>query len=244
MKTYKIYKLIDPRDNSIKYVGVTTRTLQQRLSQHWYESKNFIGTYKRHWIKELYNLGFKPNIKLIEICNKDNWEEREIYWISYFENLTNCSLGGKGIIFKNRNSIERSSNSHKRKILQFSTDLILLKEFDSIKEAHHLLNISRTNIGNVLKGRALTAGGFHFIYKDLYNENYTIDLTSSNGPKIKNKIQIEYLSGQLKIFNSQMEVATELKVNSSFISMLLKNNREIGKKGKLSHVKNITNIKI
>ena len=31
---YKIYKLIDPRDNSIKYVGITEKSIYQRLVTH------------------------------------------------------------------------------------------------------------------------------------------------------------------------------------------------------------------
>ena len=190
MRTYKIYKLIDPRDNAVRYVGVTTRTLQQRLSQHWNEGKNFIGTYKRHWIKQLYEIGLKPIIELIEICDENQWEEREKFWISFFEDLTNHSIGGKGIVFKNKKSILKSSNAHKKGIVQLTTDLKVVRTFSSIREAAALLNISRTNIGNVLAKRALTANNFHFLYKNEYTDTYHVDLSSSNGPKIKKKIGI------------------------------------------------------
>ena len=32
----------------------------------------------------------------MEKCNKKNWEEKEKYWISYYDNLTNHTDGGEG----------------------------------------------------------------------------------------------------------------------------------------------------
>jgi hypothetical protein len=40
----------------------------------------------------------RPIIKLLEICNTNNWEEKEIFWISSFTNLTNTTKGGEGAL--------------------------------------------------------------------------------------------------------------------------------------------------
>ena len=36
---YSIYKLIDPITNNVRYIGVTTNSLKNRLYQHKYNSK-------------------------------------------------------------------------------------------------------------------------------------------------------------------------------------------------------------
>jgi hypothetical protein len=96
MEQYKIYSLKDPETNEIRYVGKTISPLYKRLSSH-YRDKNI--SYKTHWINSLKEKGVKPIIKIIEICDENNWEEREKYWISYYREktrLTNYLNGGQG----------------------------------------------------------------------------------------------------------------------------------------------------
>ena len=43
----------------------------------------------------------KPIIEVIEVCNENNWQEREIYWISYYKervDLCNHHEGGLGCL--------------------------------------------------------------------------------------------------------------------------------------------------
>jgi group I intron endonuclease len=95
METIYIYKLIDPISNDVRYVG-KTNNLNRRLSAHIKRST----TNKYHsarWINSLIDKGFKPLISIIEECTEKNWEEREIYWISYYRekyDLTNILDGG------------------------------------------------------------------------------------------------------------------------------------------------------
>ena len=94
MKEVKIYKLIDPRNGNIRYVGKTINSLKYRLYKHIYD-KPLHNTYKFNWIQSLKILGLKPEIELIEICDDSNWRERERYWIAYYDNLTNNTTGGE-----------------------------------------------------------------------------------------------------------------------------------------------------
>ncbi len=94
---YKIYKLFDPRDNQVRYVGLTFNSLKQRLKSHKNENSK---SHKTYWVKSLLKEGICPKIELIE-SNIDTYEtacEREIYWISKFKedgyNLTNSASGG------------------------------------------------------------------------------------------------------------------------------------------------------
>lgn len=93
----KIYYLMDPETNQIRYVGKTVSTLRERLYSHIYNTK--IKTHKSGWIKSLKTRGLKPTIELIEEVSDDIWADEERFYISYFRflgfDLTNMSDGGE-----------------------------------------------------------------------------------------------------------------------------------------------------
>lgn len=105
----KIYKLIDPETFEVKYVGKTIQPLKKRLSGHISKSKNSRTAHVNCWIYSLLLKGKKPKIELIE--EVINWKEREQYWISYFPNLCNHSLGGESGTLG-----YKMTDVHKRKI--------------------------------------------------------------------------------------------------------------------------------
>ena len=74
-----IYQLIDPRDNLPKYIGFTSKSVPDRIKDHYHEKGN---TPKNQWIRKLRKLGLKPNYRIIEDFNDSNWQEREKYWIA------------------------------------------------------------------------------------------------------------------------------------------------------------------
>lgn len=112
MKPVQIYKLIDPRDLTIKYIGKTCNKLSDRLSSHiWEASKSGRKNKRLTWIKSLLNLSLKPIIESIEICENNHIaNERERYYIKHFKeegvDLKNTQPGGDGqppgYQFKNR----------------------------------------------------------------------------------------------------------------------------------------------
>ena len=129
MKNIKIYILIDPRNNKIKYVGQTSLSLMERLRIHKERSVNAKNRKVCCWIKSLMNKKLEPIIKLIE----DNviWNESEIKWITHFKSigidLLNHTDGGEGTLgykwseeaLKNISKIRKGrklSNEHKNKI--------------------------------------------------------------------------------------------------------------------------------
>ena len=95
----KIYALICPITNNIRYIGKTTSTLEKRLKRHKKEKNN---TYKSRWIFKLKKLNLIDDLKiiLIEECVKEELNIREIFYIkNYKENgfdLTNTTDGGDG----------------------------------------------------------------------------------------------------------------------------------------------------
>lgn len=94
-----IYGLIDPRTKELRYIGQTTRGIKQ-LRVYFIDS--FMKK-KRHvasWIKNLHTDNLKPEVIILEdsIKNKENLNNLEVFYISYFKsigcNLTNLAEGG------------------------------------------------------------------------------------------------------------------------------------------------------
>lgn len=99
----KIYKLIDPRDGTVRYIGFTKGKLQKRLRSHIRESKQR-KTHKHHWINSMLDMGFIPEIKIVKflpLCTKEPWQYWEMYYIKKYKdrgcNLVNATEGGEGV---------------------------------------------------------------------------------------------------------------------------------------------------
>ena len=96
-----IYALLDPRTREIRYVGFTSRTLEERLSNHvsdCFHSK----THCANWIKSLLKDNLRPDVCILEVVTRENWQQQERYWILYGREhswrLTNHTDGGEGTI--------------------------------------------------------------------------------------------------------------------------------------------------
>lgn len=94
MKNVFIYGLCSSDDNIIRYVGKCS-DIEYRLKMH-YSQRNSSKTHKNNWINYIIKKGCKLKMIVLEEVSEKYWQNREIYWISKFENLTNTSSGGKG----------------------------------------------------------------------------------------------------------------------------------------------------
>lgn len=115
-KQWSIYTLTDPRDNSVRYVGVTHQKLARRLSEHLSVAK----TKKQHdhrscWLRKLISEGLTPLASILEQGEGDGWAACEIKWIAHYRGegckLVNATEGGEGTIgwSPNREQRERIS---------------------------------------------------------------------------------------------------------------------------------------
>lgn len=93
----KIYGLVDPRDNTIRYVGKTRGKLNKRLCEHCQDRRHRHNRHKINWIKKLESLAMRPSIQLLEECEEAVWQERERDWIARLRpQLMNVDAGGNG----------------------------------------------------------------------------------------------------------------------------------------------------
>lgn len=95
MRKKYIYGLRDPVTGVIRYVGASVNP-RNRLSSHL--GKDEIGSTKekREWVQGLLDQNLRPELVILEECDWDEWEEKERWWISSFDNLVNRARGGGG----------------------------------------------------------------------------------------------------------------------------------------------------
>lgn len=120
---YIIYKLVDPTDNRIRYIGLTFNSLKMRLKSHLSEPGK---SHKIYWIKKLKKMGLSPIIESVEsdISTYEEACEKEIYYIEYFRSLgcdlTNMASGGnknKKMSLETRNKMSESAKNRNFKLV-------------------------------------------------------------------------------------------------------------------------------
>lgn len=97
-----LYTLNHPLTNEIRYIGVTSFSLKERLRCHLKDCKNEKSkSHKKKWINSLLKDGLNPNINLLE--EVDDYKDalsREIYLIAEYRRLgyrlVNNTDGGQG----------------------------------------------------------------------------------------------------------------------------------------------------
>ena len=95
----KIYGLIDPRSNQIRYVGCTIQRVRDRLTQHIVTARKS-NTGRSKWLNELEGLRLRPGITILEKVDPEHGHKREKFWttklIGEGADLTNegIAMGG------------------------------------------------------------------------------------------------------------------------------------------------------
>lgn len=93
-RTLVIYALVDPYDDCVRYIGVTSRTLAQRLALHLQKPTN---AGMGEWLRGLMATGERPKIVKLEWVSRNEWEDAErgwIYWCRERGQLLNIDRGG------------------------------------------------------------------------------------------------------------------------------------------------------
>lgn len=86
----QVYKIRDK--NGKEYIGTTTTSLKLRKYQHQYNKRKNQNRCSSGEL-DLEN----ATISLLEVCNSDNRNERETYWIEQHPECVNIMLNGKYI---------------------------------------------------------------------------------------------------------------------------------------------------
>jgi hypothetical protein len=168
-----IYGLIDPRDNTLKYIGQTTQGIN-RLRDHLYESKYDINSnYKKfNWIKKLLKLNLVFDVIYFEYCNtKEELNEAESFYIEYYKTL-GCSLLNHS---SSQNLSGRPKMTEEEKIQHRKR----MKEVMNKPEVKEKLRISHLGISPANKGKKSSPEKIFKIKEK--NKLRSIKIKDSNG---------------------------------------------------------------
>ena len=96
-----IYKLTNTVNNKV-YIGQTANSLRKRIIAHLSHSNKYTKSKKHHLQFALQKYGYHNfQIEILETCNRSDLNDREIFWIKYFDSTDstkgyNCTKGGDG----------------------------------------------------------------------------------------------------------------------------------------------------
>jgi GIY-YIG catalytic domain./AP2 domain. len=95
-----VYVLVDPRDGTWRYCGVTRNSLVKRLGQHVSPHELQRRRPVAVWLREMVAAGMRPFIMLVERVPGAEWREAEQRWIAELRArgcpLLNGDDGGTG----------------------------------------------------------------------------------------------------------------------------------------------------
>lgn len=159
-----IYTLSHPLTNEVRYVGKTIN-LKRRYKQHLYDKR---GKHKVNWIQSLKRDGLKPVLTVIEECT-ENWQEREKYWITQYDNLTNF-LDGGGVDY-----VRVTSDETREKIRQANKGKSLSEEHKKkiqLKAKKQKVSIDGVIYESVSDASKLTGFGWTTIYSRVKSNTF------------------------------------------------------------------------
>lgn len=101
---YRLYILRDPREPmNIRYVGITSKELEQRLKEHLKDATSIKNSHKCNWIRKIMKESVYPMIELIDVlptwedaCEAEKREIKILLEDGY--KLVNSTLGGEGCL--------------------------------------------------------------------------------------------------------------------------------------------------
>ena len=213
----------------IRYIGVTTKTLECRYYQHKHEAKRKADRPVYHWWNKRITENFQITIEPLEIDFTGDWEEREKYWIRHYRqmgfNLLNVSEGGVGIITneqRTKSSRQRSIEAHNKSVIALTKDGKFYKEYSSCREAAKEFHTVPTAITNACKSRwSKSSHGYMWIFKSDYdpNKNYQYQ-AYENWPKC---YKFDIFGNLLKTYSSVNNCAKTEHIDTRKLNKLIKN---------------------
>lgn len=226
-RTVFIYKLIDPLNNEVFYIGYTYN-INKRLSEHLCRCNLNNNKYKKFVILKIAHAGLKPEIKVIDQCNyMFNEEARmfeherlEIYYIKkYRENgvrLTNLTDGGK-------NAPESKT---KKPVYQFDKNLKLVANYESITAAAISMNTHPTHICAAYdQKKYITSLGYYWMSNDDPNRIKIKKPTTFKqhfDKKPRPIVQYDLHGNFIKEYISQSEAERVTNIKSKLINKCLR----------------------
>ena len=210
-----IYKIINDVNDKV-YIGQTIRTIEERFSSHKSASKNpgdkdcaLYRAMRKHGDKNFHIFEIEKNVSKTKECLLNKLNEREIYWIDFFNSYHcgyNETLGGENVskkIFVSVDQYDKYGN--------------LLNIFKSIREASEKTGVHESSITMCINHKNKTGGGYIWVR---HGENPNLDIKPLYSKIIK---QYDLQLNLISVYNSVTEAANTNGFLSSGISAVLNN---------------------
>lgn len=146
-RTGKIYKIVNDINNKV-YVGQTIQSLKLRFQKHcryYDEPYMVIAKAIRKYGKEHFKIEL---LEEIPNCSQEQLNDREIYWIAYYDsyhNGYNSTTGGQGL-----GTYQKLSEEEENELLKLYQEGI-----GSVKIAK-MFNVDKTTVMNYVKKHGLS----------------------------------------------------------------------------------------
>ena len=218
-----IYKFTS-ETTGLSYIGQSI-DIDRRYKEHQKRDRDysFYNAIKEHGQEDF-------DFEILELCEKEKLNEREKYWIAYYNSYYhgyNETPGGEGSYMSGK----------KKPVAQYDLEGNFIQIFDSIIEAERSLGINRgaSNITKVCKGLAYEDHNFQWRYLDDVKDNYENNIGKSlrhqkcqegalkgyfnqSLVKLKKVAKCDKITHKiLKEYNSIKEAGTDNNINVSCI---------------------------
>lgn len=200
---YKIENLI----NGKKYIGQSI-DIQRRFNEHKRDKDNC----RIHQALRKYGIN-NFSFEVVEECPTILLDEREKYWIKYYDSFNNgynATTGGNQDILP-------AIQACKKRVYQYDFNLQLVHIYDGVREAGRQTGINPSSIGECCRHILGQAGNYIFCYEG----------DTPVQPKLHKRKVIQYTLNDEPIqeFNSIKEASVATNTNRTAISMVCKGKR-------------------
>lgn len=166
---YTIYKITCIANNKV-YIGQTFNFKQRMCYHKTYLKRN---SHTNQYLQRAYNKYGKDSFvfEIVEICqSKEIINEREIYWINYYQSCEdifgfNIQLGGhdrpseRGLLHLREKAMQQN-----KRVMQFDLEGNKLAEFESIKLAAKTMMCTSSEIVRACKRELIEVKNFQWRY--------------------------------------------------------------------------------
>ena len=207
-----IYKITNDINKKV-YIGQTVKTVNYRFKQHLRTARNCYENKQTltHFHKAIIKYGAEHFfVETIEECDDSLLDEREIYWIQYYNSFLegyNSTTGGQ---FAPKNP--------GKMVIQYNVDGEYIHLFKNAREAAQQVNNKVECIRDACNGRRKTSSGFQWRY---YEENFPIKIEPVKhyhaGAPVKPVIQYDLYGKKINTFNSIDEAARATNITRASI---------------------------
>lgn len=237
---------IENKINHKKYIGQSIdiiRRWMQHKQQNMIARDTFLyNSIKKHGIDSF-------EFYILEECDEAFLNEREIFWISYydtFNNGYNMTIGGAGVNagerLKQQNILPKNFKQNICSdvddvvpIAKLDSDFNILEVYQSVQDCARKNHILATNISKTTKQIHKTCNGYIYLrfddIKDMTKtdiKNYVVNLrkplnfSSTHSTKSKKVSLVDENGNIISIYNSVNSAGRQLKIDPSSITKVCK----------------------